>query len=191
MKRIAKGDYGYLRYSRTKTIVITACMLAAALGIYFGAYAYWGTNQNLFTILAVLILLPTAKMAVSMIMFINACRTPCSEAAHAAIRPRVKGLVNGYELYMTSDKENYPISHVTIARGAVIALTESGKCNAGNAQNHIRRMMQSNGYHGYTVKVFTSLDHYVERLGALQSDAATEASGKDDEVLQLLKQISL
>lgn len=190
MKKISKGDYGYLRYSRTKMIVITAVMLAVALAIYFGAYAYFKTNQNLFTILAVLIMLPAAKMAVSMIMFINACRTPCSAEAHTAIASRVNGMANAYELYMTSDKENYPISHVTIAYGSVIGLTESDKCNANNAQNHIRRMMQSNGLHGYAVKVFTSLDHYVERLEALHAlDAAN--SGQDAEVLQLLEQISL
>lgn len=191
MNKTSKGDYGYLRYSRTKTILVTALMLAVALGIYFGAYAYFQTNQNLFTILAVLILLPTAKMAVSMIMFINACRTPCSEKAHTAIVPRVRGLENGYELYMTSERENYALSHVTVAQGSVIALTETSKCNENHAQTHIRSMMQGNGYHGYTVKVFSSLDHYVERLDVLQSNAAAAEPGKDAEVLQLLKQISL
>lgn len=190
MRKYAKGNYGYLRYSRIKMIVVTVVMLAIALGIYFGAIAYLGTNQNLFTILSVLILLPSSKMAVSMIMFIGACRTACTEAAHTAIEPLVGDLVNGYDLYMTSDKENYPISHVTIADGCVCALTESGKCNVNHAQQHIRTMMQGNGLHGYTVKVFDNLNIYVNRLTSLHA-SDVRATDKDSEVLQLLKQISL
>lgn len=183
-----KGNYGYLKAARIRTIAIASVMLAVALAVYFGAYYYFKTNQNLFTILAVLILLPDAKLIVSAIMFLKA--TGCSEEAHAAIASHDDEFVHGYDLYMTNEREDYAISHVTIAKGSVIALTETGKCNPNNAQNHIRRMMQGNGYHGYTVKVFTSLNSYVERLDALRDLPASD-SDKDEEVLQLLKQISL
>lgn len=189
MRRITKGAYGYIESKRKQLIVIVVLMLAVVLGVYFGAMAWLGTNQNWFTILAALICLPTAQFAVKLIMFLKA--SGCSTKAREEIEPAAQGLeTSAYDLYMTTDKENYAISHVTIAGGSVIALTEDAKCNVNNAQAHIRRMMQGNGYHGYTVKVFSSLDNYLTRLDQLQ-ELDAEENPKDAEVLQLLKQISL
>lgn len=185
MKKISKGEYGYLKAARNRTILIATLVFVVAVAIYFGALYVLGTNQNWFTILAVLILLPDAKLIVSAIMYLKA--TGCSEQAHTAIARYDNAFVHGYDLYMTNDREDYALSHVVIANGSVIGLTESPKCNANNAQNHMRRMMQGNGYHGYTVKVFQSLHSYVERLDVL----TPSASNQDQEVLQLLEQISL
>lgn len=187
--RITKGGYGYIAAKRKQMTIIVVLMLALVLAIYFGAMAWLGTNQNWFTILAALICLPTAKMGVSLIMFIRA--TGCSEKAHGAIEEIAAGMPNAaYDLYMTNDREDYAISHVTVAGGSVIALTESNKCDAGHGQTHIRRMMQGNGYHGYTVKIFSSLDSYLTRLEQL-TGLSMDENDKDAEVLQLLKQISL
>lgn len=187
--RITKGSYGYIKAKRRQLTVVVVLMLALVLVIYFGAMAWLGTNQNWFTILAALICLPTAKMGVSMIMFYRA--TGCSAEAHDAITEYAQDLPNaGYDLYMTNDKEEYAISHVTVAGGSVIALTENRRCDTNHGQTHIRRMMQGNGYHGYTVKIFSSLDSYLQRLEQLAMLDAGEDS-KDAEVLHLLEQISL
>lgn len=183
-----KGYYGYIAGKRRQLTVLVIVMLAVVFGIYFGALYILGTNQNWFTILAALICLPTAQFVVKLIMFLKA--SGCSAEAHEEIARCVGDMTGGYDLYMTTDRENYAISHVTIASGSVIAFTEAPKCNSNNAQAHIRHMMQGNGYHGYAVKVFTSLDSYLDRLHALQDLPASEG-GKDDEVLQLLEQISL
>lgn len=189
MMGITKGSYGYIRAKRRQLTVIVVLMLALVLVIYFGAMAWLGTNQNWFTILAALICLPTAKMGVSLIMFLRA--TGCSDEAHEAIKAHASNMPNAaYDLYMTNDREEYAISHATVAGGSVIALTENARCDTNHGQTHIRRMMQGNGYHGYTVKIFSSLDNYLLRLEQL-ADLDPDEGSKDAEVLQLLKQISL
>lgn len=186
--RVTKGIYGYLSARRRQTIVLVIVLLIIVFGMYFGAYAYFGTNQNWFTIFAALICLPTAKIAVSMIMYLKA--SGCSSAAHEEIEQHLSDLPSAYELYMTTDKQNYALSHVTVGAGSVIALTEDPKCDTGSCQIHIRSMMQGNGYHGYTVKVFGSLNSYITRLDQL-TELGADKDSKDDEVLQLLAQISL
>lgn len=188
MHRIHKGEYGYITGRRKQVTALVIGMLAIVLMIYFGAYAILGTNQNLFTILAALICLPTAKMAVNMIMFYKA--SGCSENAYQAITEHVGDLTGAYDLYMTTDRENYAISHLVIGSGSVLAFTEDPKCSAGHAQTHIRQMMQGNGYHGYAVKVFSSLDSYTDRLDALR-DLAPGEEQQEAEVLHLMEQISL
>lgn len=189
MHKIKKGSYGYIAGRRRQLMVTVAVMLALVLAIYFGALAILGTNQNWFTILAALICLPTAQFAVRLIMFIKA--SGCSAGAHEEIAPAVRGIETaGYDLYMTTERENYALSHAAVAGGSVIAFTEDAGCDCNHAQAHIRHMMQGNGYHGYTVKVFSSLDSYLLRLGQLH-ELDAEENAKDAEVLQLLMQISL
>lgn len=192
MIRIVKGNYGYIEAKKRQTIVLVVLLLILILSVYFGAYYYFGTNQNWFTIMAALICLPTAKIAVSMIMFLKA--SGCSEMAHKEIERCAQELTAAYDLYMTTERENYALSHAVVAGGSVVALTEDPKCNANNGQTHIRHMMQGNGYHGYTVKIFTQIDSYTQRLEQLELIASNEDSRtqeKNAEVLHLLKQISL
>ena len=72
MSRIEKGDYGYFRNQRQKKLIIMVLLYAMTLVMYFGAKAYFGTNRNLFTILAVLVVLPAAKYTVQFIMLVRA-----------------------------------------------------------------------------------------------------------------------
>ena len=188
MSRIEKGDYGYFRNQRQKKLIIMVLLYAMTLVMYFGAKAYFGTNRNLFTILAVLVVLPAAKYTVQFIMLVRAGE--CSSGVRDEVEQHIGHLSGAYDLYFTSEKKNYNICHLAVSGGSIAAYTEDPKCDCRAGEQHLRRMMTGNGIHGYQIRIFTDFSSYLNRLDQLNELEA--ANGRAQEkLLQFLYQISL
>lgn len=168
---------------------LTAVLLAAVLIIYFGARAYFGTNRNIFTLIAALCCIGVGKSAVDMIMFMRA--KGCSESAHRGIEMHIGKLSGAYDIYLTSYSKNFPLSHVTTAGKSVCALTESSRCDTRAGEQHIRTMLENGGFHGYTVKIFRSLDKYLERLDEMNRLDEHRERRSIEGIISLLHSISL
>ncbi|MDO4284365.1 MAG: hypothetical protein Q4C60_03425 [Eubacteriales bacterium] len=183
-----KGEFGYIEAGKKKMILLTALMLIMVLLLYFVPLWYFGTNKNLFTILAALGCLPLGKSAVSMVMFLRA--RGCSPQVRSAVLAHAGEVSGAYDLYMTSYSKNFQLSHLAAAGKNVCAFTETASCDAQAGEKHILKMMEDNGFHGYTVKIFYNLDKYVKRLDEL--NALQGESRKDFSALfRLLYSISL
>lgn len=188
MSRIEKGDYGYFRNQRQKKLIIMVLLYAMTLVMYFGAKAYFGTNRNLFTILAVLVVLPAAKYTVQFIMLVRAGE--CSSGVRDEVEQHIGHLSGAYDLYFTSEKKNYNICHLAVSGGSIAAYTEDPKCDCRAGEQHLRRMMTGNGIHGYQIRIFTDFSSYLNRLDQLNElEAAND--GAQEKLLQFLYQISL
>ena len=68
IKTNERGTAGYLHRLKRNKIILTAVLFAAALIMFFGAYATLKTKANIFSIMAVLTMLPAAKGLVSVIV---------------------------------------------------------------------------------------------------------------------------
>ncbi len=189
MGKSGKGEFGYFKKQRSKTLLIMVLLYAMALIMYFGARAYFGTNRNLFTILAVLVVLPAAKYTVNFIMLVRAGE--CPEEVHAGVEEHVGRLDDAYDLYFTSEKKNFNVRHLAIGGGCIAALTTDPKCDCRAGEQHLRRMLTGNGIHGYQIKIFRELPAYLTRLDQL-NDLEGNGDPKDHEkLLELLYRISL
>ena len=47
-----KGSFGYLNWKKKISILIAAVLVAMVMVVYFGALRYFGTNRNVFSLLA-------------------------------------------------------------------------------------------------------------------------------------------
>ena len=56
-----KGEKGYIAWQRRFNILLTAAMYLLAVGIYLLGYLTMHTNKNLWTVIAVLSILPASK----------------------------------------------------------------------------------------------------------------------------------
>lgn len=189
MHRIKKGQIGYIQYKRKSMILFTIFIFAVALGIYFGAMDALGTNQNVFTFLAILLLLPASRYTVNTIMFFKA--KGCSQEVYTAVEEHIGSLTGAYELYMTAEKKNFALSHLTIAGKNVVALTEDEKCDTAAGEQHILSLMKTNGFLGYHVKIFSSLSKYENRLDQLNRLEGEDAGKGHEKLLSLMLSISL
>ncbi len=187
-RKLKKGDAGYHRMQTLQTGIAAGAMLAAALIMYFTALAYFKTNQNLFTIMAVLIILPAARIFVKLVMLLRAGE--CSADLAEEIGQHVGKLQNAYDMYFTSEKKNFNICHMAVGGKSVAAYTQDPKCDTAAGERHLQKMMRENGIHGYQVKIFTGLGAYLTRLDQLQ-ELESEAGANHEKLWILLNQISL
>lgn len=187
MGKGGKGEFGYLKRQRGRTFLVMVFLYAMALMMFFGARAYFGTNRNLFTILAVLVVLPAARYTVNFMMLLQAGE--CPEKVYAGVERHVGALDNAYDLYFTSEKKNFNIRHLSIGGGCIAALTTDPKCDCRAGEQHLRRMLTGNGIHGYQLKIFRDLPAYLTRLDQMND---LEEDGRDHgKILELLYRISL
>ena len=192
MHKVTKGQFGYISFQRKYMTLITALLFAAALGIYFLSLALLGTNQNWFTILAVLLLLPAARFLASTVMFYRA--KECPPDVYEEVEAKIGELSGAYDLFMTTEGSNqcFALAHLAVRGKNIAALSVDPKCDAKAGEAHIRKMLLSNGYHGYTVKIFTDIKSYAARLVQLNRlDAGAEGEQRKDGVLALMKAISI
>lgn len=185
---VKKGNYGYIRSSRIRKILLALILTAAAALTYFGARWHFQTSKNIFTIMAALMCLPAGRAILDVIMFFRApC---CSEEAMKEIEARIGNTPGAYDLYLTTYQKNFSLSHVCVSSGSVLGLTEDPSCDVSEGQAHIRRSMEKDGFKGYTIKIFSDRSKYVQRL----EDISKKDAPRDPHaggILSLLKQISL
>lgn len=184
-----KGKYGYIKRGRKILTVLTVVLIAAIVGVYFGAQRYFGTNKNVFTILAALSCIGAGKCFVDMVMFYRAGY--CTEGAREIIELHVGRLAGAYDLFMTSYDKNFALSHVVCAAKSVCAFTEDPKCDVKTGEMHIRTMLENDGFKGYTVKIFRNLDKYTERLDDLNRLEDNKEKKSIRGVMNTLESISL
>lgn len=194
-----KGVFGYLSRKRILSVLKSILLLAAVLAVYFAALRHFGTNKNVFSILAAVGALPTGRSIVETIMLVRA------KGASQAVKEGlcgIKGLVDercGYDLYLTSYEKAYSLSHAAAGRGRLVGYTEDSSTDPVQCARYIEEMLSKDGLSGYQVSVYSDLEEY---LKILKKDIFPAAAGRDGgqedsrqeqdkKVMQLLFAISL
>ncbi|MBP3468687.1 MAG: hypothetical protein J6K26_04130 [Lachnospiraceae bacterium] len=192
MKRIAKGDFGYLKWQTKWEFVKTAVFFAAAIGVLLLGIHIAGTKNNLLTFVAVFGMLPASKELISFIMFIRASKYSCPETLYQEVEnlQEEQGVLVVYDLYMTSQERNYPIYCMCCRNKTLIGVAEWEAFDYKDAENHISVMLRQNGYRNISVKIFDNREKYIARMGEL-AGLAPEAEETDQAVLHLMLNLSL
>lgn len=197
MKKIIKGEYGYIAYARRMAIIRTAVMFILCAAVFTIGYITTGTRRNLLTIVAVLGCLPASKSLVNVIMFIRA--RGCSGPVHDRIEEIIGAareagtflFADAYDLYLTSYQKNFPISHVVAGRGMITGLCEMPDCDVSECEKHITGHMQTDGFKDMTVKIYTDTDKYLARLKVLADMDTHESDTGREAMIGTLKAIAL
>ncbi len=187
-KKVQKGSYGYLAYQKKASLIWTILFFALSFAVYIMGILSTGSNKNLLTIVAVLGCLPACKSAVGTVMFFRA--SGCSREAWEKISVYDDSLTGLYDMYFTSYKKNFPISHMVLKGNVICAYTESGKCDCNAGEKHLEQMLLQDGYKHITIKIFDHLGKYTDRLGQL-SKLDTEEHRNRQEIIRTLRSISL
>ncbi len=205
-----KGVFGYLAGKRIFSILKSLLLLSAVLAIYFAALSHFGTNKNVFSILAAVGALPAGRSIVETIMLIRA------RGASQEVKDKVsciEGLDagrSGFDLYLTAYETAYSLSHAAAGNGRVVGYTEDASTDPVQCARYIRSMLSKDGLTGYEVSVYSDLGEYLKILktgifsseagaGSRQAFGVPENAGQekdgtreqDKKVMQLLYAISL
>lgn len=191
MKKVTKGNAGYLTYKLQTQIIRTVIYFALCIAIF--ALGYWqtGSKENLLTVVAVLGILPASKSLVDVIV-----RFP-----HHTIKPEVakeiamksEHLTVIYDLIITSSEKVMPISCIVISGNKIFGYTDNKKVDLQHAGVNIRKMLENHNFQ-VSVKIMNEYKPFLSRVEGLNNIQAIEHSNtKEEEKLmaQLIQQISL
>ena len=178
MKKAAKGSAGYVRYEKIRRLIIMLVMFAIPIAIYISAYRITGTNRNIMTVVAVLGIIPAARFAVSFIMIM--LQKDADPEAVAVTEKCASQLVHGYELTVTAYEGRMPLDALVICGNEVVCVSVSGKKDEfAFMEKHITKILNTNGYFGSNVKIFSDVRKYEERVQQLAADPEKFRSGID------------
>jgi hypothetical protein len=186
-----KGLFPYLKKAPIYQGLITLVLMILPAGLFLIGFNRFGGAKNLFTVAAVVGMLPAAKSIVSFIMFLRAEKFSCPESLHHEIAPlEGKGALIGYDYFLTSYSANFPLPVAAVGKGVLIAYMTHPKFKAADCEAHIKEYLKKNDIKDINVKVFDQEAKFVERIKVL-SESEEELTSNEAQAFALLSSLSL
>lgn len=121
MSKIAKGDKGYLSHLKTINLIKVIISFVIVLVVFFAGIIINGDRNSLFTVIAILLVLPAAKMAVNYIVLLPHKSCPyelCKELSEVCTNVTCK-----YDLIFGNSKSPIGTLAVVITDTDIIAFS--------------------------------------------------------------------
>lgn len=202
--KINKCDYGYLNSKLKKELIKTIILFIIPISIIIFGYIKEGTNKNIFTLIAVLGLLPAANNFVTLIMSIKAKKWASDVTLYNKVANTVDlSKVNvRFDLYMTGYDKTFPIQSICCIGNSLFGYTTDPNFNDEKFEDHLKPLLSQNGLKVGNIKIFNNMDKYLSRLGSAASSFSSDStndnntnndiqSDHDLKILRLMENISL
>lgn len=182
-----KGTRNYLNTQRKYEILRTILFFGISISLFLAGWITTKSKENLLTVVAILGCLPACKSAVGAFMYVK--YHSCSEEVAQCIEEHSGELTGLYDLVFTSYEKNYQVAHIAIRGNTLCGYTEDPKFDERTFYKHLDGMLKNDGFKDATVKIFTDLKKYSERLAGMQTleEDTTHTQG----IVATLKSISL
>ena len=167
-----KGAKNYINTQKKYEIIRTLLYFGISISLFVAGYIQTGRKTNLLTVVAVLGCLPAGKSAVSAIMFLRF--KSCGADAAARIGEHCQGLCCLYDMVFTSYQKNYVVSHLAVRGNTVCGYSEKPDFAETEFYKHIDPILKLDGLKDVTIKVFTDLKKYTDRLEQMKALEADE-----------------
>lgn len=201
-KHPQKGDYGYYSYEKKRRTAIVAFLFGVCLLVFFTGLIMTGTRKNLFTLVAILGVLPAAKWTTSLIMIL--LQKPVDRTVYEVTEKIAGDLTHGYELCVTAYEGRLSLDAVVVCGNSIAAYSSAEKGRFEFMETHIRKILHGNGLGNPALKIFRRFDQYQERITQLASDPERYREGlryvpdeqhegetRDEAVLRIIRDISI
>lgn len=201
VKKAYKGEAGYIDYERFSRMVRTAILFIIPLAALVGATLYFGTRQNIITVIAMVGMIPACMSAVSVILVYTIRSIP--KKLFEEIQPRTGSLTMAYDLYMTNYDKNTLFDAIAVCGDTVVGLATFKNPDRKEAETHIGNVLRQDGFRA-NVSVLGDEKKFLERLDSLNAHAESIRAGvkrrEDDrypeetyeeQILHILMQVSL
>lgn len=188
INRDLKGTFGYIRKQLVFEIVKTAVLFVMAFGIFFIGYLTLGTKKSLWSILAVLALLPACKSLVGVIML--ARFRSLAEDKYRLYSESTAGIGTLYENVLTTGDKTYYVPVLCAASGSLIAYYPGDQQDTNKLKEHLTSTLNKAG-HNITVKIYNDEGSFCERAAQMAAKSADNDSAKISGVFNTIKAVSL
>lgn len=159
-----KGVYGDRgRYKRTMIIGAVAILAFIIILMITGLHRF-GTRKNIFTLMAILAVLPFAKIiSILSTLIPNPSLTP--EKARE-LGTLAGGTETVYDVVFATEKTVFPIDCALLEEGRLLALSPVKDKKQKLLNDYLKAFMKKNGYPKATVKVTDDYDAFAKLLSS-------------------------
>lgn len=187
--RDLKGTYGYIKKQFIFEIIKTLIMFAMALGIFFIGYFTLGTKRSLWSVIAVLGLLPACKSLVGVIM-LGRFKSLSEELYNKYINS-IGELPVLFENIITTSKKTYFLPIICCEDNTVVAYCKEKSGDALEVQNHLSEVLKNAGHKVATVKVFDKEEAFLSRAKQMNENLAGQHNPTTVSIFNTIKAVSL
>ncbi len=187
INRSYKGTYGYIRKQLIFEMVKTVILYAMAFGIFFIGYFSLHTKKSLWSVLAVLALLPACRSLVGVIMLARFRSLKPSE--YETYSSAVLNIPVLYENIFTTKDCAYYVPVMVFAAGTLTAYCNYDNAKCASLKEHLENVTKSAG-HKVNVKIFENKEAFLERMDQIREKFPDE-KGNYAAVFETIKAVSL
>ena len=191
MKKIKKGNAGYLDSQLKIEIIRTAIYFGLCIVIFLLGYFQTGTKENLMTVVAIAGVLPSSKALVGVIVRFPHKSINPDTAADIALKSDHLTVI--YDLIITSTEKVMPISCIVISGDKIFGYTDNPKVDLSHAGLSIKKMLNNHDF-DVSVKIMNQYTPFLSRVEGLNNIQAIEKNNSKEQeeiIAQLIQQISM
>ena len=177
MKRVYKGQFEYIRNKKKERLFICLLWAALIIGILTAGYLITKSRESIFTVAAILTVLPAARFVVSFCMLLpyqsqerEAYDRVCKAAGNAVVCT---------DLLISTEKRILPVAFAVIRAGNVCGYSAHKNFDARFAQEYLSAMYKRNGIKP-NIKLFTDEKKFMQRVRELSDMEADEKQEERD-----------
>lgn len=155
-KKIQRGSYGYIHYTKQKKIIGLIVLLVLAIAIFvLGLFLNKFSKANIFTVVAILVVLPWAKVLTAYIVMFPYC-TPEEEKYRKIKEFETEGLYIYSDLVITSEEKVMNLDFLVIGKQKVYGVLGKEKQDLEYINQYLKKGIanQTNGMDVKIVKDF-------------------------------------
>ncbi len=182
-----KGSKGYLDSQKKYELMRTLLYFGISLSLFAAGWVATGNRLNLLTVVAVLGCLPASKSLVGLIMFLRF--HSCPETVSEELEKHTGNLFVLYDLVFTSYDKNYQVDHMAVRGNTVCGLAGGKTFDEQGFYKHIDGILKAENYRDVTVKIFTDIRRYTDRLEQMKD--LEEAEEQTAGIAETLKSVAL
>ena len=196
MKKKSRGERGYIAFQRIRVLMITIVLYMCAAGLYLIGYYTLHTHRSLWTVFAVLSILPASKSLVNLIMFMRFKSLEIS--VYDEYKKAMQKIPSIYELPFTTYEKTYYVEAIacignTIA-GCYLGKPQKKMTHEQDLKNlamHLETVLKNGGHKDFTIKIYDNRQDFIKRINEMNTNLSFKYSDSDEGILNTLRAVSL
>lgn len=159
-----KGIYGDRKRYKTTTVIMALVILAFIILLVVYGYIHTGSRKNIFTIMAILSVLPFAKMCsilTTLLPYPSITKTQANELKTLSGELEVL-----YDIVYSTEKTVYPIDCIVIEEGRLLVFSPVRDKKASMLPKALKSLLTEKGYSGYTVKALSDYETFKQMVNS-------------------------
>lgn len=175
-----RGEFGYIRAKKKKTLLLTVLFTVVAIAIYvLGLFLNHMSRQNIFTVIAVLGVLPTVKQIVGFIVVFPYSSVPKEQYDRVCgVVPQGMQLMT--DLVITSPDKIMHLDYMAVGNKQVVALLGNGKQETAYVLEYLSKGVANWGT-DYKVRILEQEKKFLRELSQVHPIASMNETEKEEE----------